>query len=136
MVTVSTGWRAATSKQEWDTGRRMDSEPWLFPTAKGTFGSAGKPIWLEEMCRNMEKNVHKCGGKCAEMWRKMRTNVEENVQPASTARHIPALTAPYLQRQDVNVVSDFPGGNLGVLTLLLLQISLLDNIHLQGSTGH
>lgn len=70
------------------------------------------------------------------MWRKMCTNVEENVQPVSTARHIPALTAAYLQRQDVNVVSDFPGGNLGVLALLLLQISLLDNIHLQGSTGH
>lgn len=99
MVTVSAGRWAATSKQEWDMehrGSRMDSEPWLFPTAKGTFGSPGKPIWLEEMCRNMEKNVHKCGGKCAEMWRKMRTNVEENVQPVSTARHIPALTAVYL----------------------------------------
>lgn len=46
-----------------------------------------------------------------------------------------AFTPPYLQRQDINVVSNFPGGNLSILTLLLLQIGLLNDIHLQGSTG-
>lgn len=116
MVTVSTGW----GTQWGDVGHRMASNPRLLPTAKGTFGSPGRPLWLEEMCMITEENVHKYGGK--------------KCKAASTAWQ-DAFTAPYLQRQDINVVSNFPGGNLGVLTLLLLQIGLLNHIHLQGSTG-
>lgn len=62
-------------------------------------------------------------------------NREKKVQCVSTAWQ-DAFTALYLQCQDINVVSNFPGGNLGVLTLLLLQIGFLNHIHLQGSTGH
>lgn len=90
----------------------MASKPWLLPTARGTLGSPGRPIWLKEMCIIME----------------------EKVQPVSTTWQ-DVFTAPYLQRQDINVVSNFPRGNLGVLTLLLLQVSFLNHIHLQGSTG-
>lgn len=47
----------------------------------------------------------------------------------------PAVTAQYLQRQYINVVANFPGGNLGIFTLLLLQIGLLNHIDLEGSRG-
>ena len=47
----------------------------------------------------------------------------------------PAVTAQYLQRQYINVVTDFPGRNLSVFTLLFLQIGLLNHIDLEGSRG-
>jgi len=47
----------------------------------------------------------------------------------------PAVTAQYLQCQNINVVADFPGGNFGVLTLLLLQIGFLNHVDLEGSSG-
>lgn len=47
----------------------------------------------------------------------------------------PAVTAQYLQRQYINVVANFPGGDLGVFTLLLLQIGLLNHVDLEGSRG-
>lgn len=48
---------------------------------------------------------------------------------------VPAVTAQYLQSQYINVVADFTGGNLGIFTLLLLQIGLLNHVNLEGSTG-
>lgn len=54
-----------------DTGHRMASKPWLLPTAKGTFGSPGRPIWLQEMCKITEGNVQNYRGNCAELRREM-----------------------------------------------------------------
>lgn len=45
------------------------------------------------------------------------------------------LQRRYLQRQDINVVADFPGGNLSVFALFLLQIGLLNHVNLEGSRG-
>lgn len=64
-------------------GHRMASKPRLLPTAKGTFGSPGRPVWLEEMCIIMEENVNKYGEKSAKL----------QAQPGRMLLHLPTCSA-------------------------------------------
>lgn len=45
------------------------------------------------------------------------------------------LQHQYLQCQYINVVANFPRGNLSVFTLFLLQIGLLNHVDLEGIRG-